>query len=120
MLSWESDCNLVASIASFTSVIFKQWSFSGSEGQFTDTGSQGRKILSQKTQGSFGAVKKAADTEFAGDDSAILISVCVSASLRFRFPTEPDTENLVLSPFRDFPIDMQPSQRLSVSTSLRG
>ena len=61
-------------------------------------------ILSQKTSGSFRAVKKAADTEFAGDDSAILISVCVSASLRFRFPTEPDTGNLVLSPFS--PIDM--------------
>ena len=38
--------------------------------------SQGRTVLSQKASGSFGAVKKAADTEFslkfAGDDSAIL------------------------------------------------
>ena len=57
------------------------------KGSFTDTGSLGRTVLSQKTPGSFGAVKKAADSEFslkfAGDDSAILISVCVSASLRF-------------------------------------
>ena len=78
-------------------------------------------VLSQKTSGSFGAVKKAADTEFslkfAGDDSAKLISVCVSASLSF--DSQPDTGNLVLSPFRDFPIDMQPSLRLSVS-SVRG
>ena len=91
MLSWESGCNLVASIVSFICVISKQWSFSGSEGQFTDTGSQGRTVLSQKTSGSFRAVKKAANTEFslkfAGDDSAILISVCVSSSMRFRFPT---------------------------------
>ena len=29
-------------------------------------GSQSRTVLSQKTSGSFGAVKKAADTEFAG------------------------------------------------------
>ena len=86
MLTWESGCNLVTSIASFVCVISKQWSFSGSEGQFTYTASS-RTVLSQKTSGSFGAVKKAADTEFAGDDSAILISVCVSASLRFRFPT---------------------------------
>ena len=83
MLSWENGCNLVASIALFICVISKQRGFSGSEGQFTDTGSQSRTVLSQKTSGSFGAVKKAADTEFAGDDSAILISVCVSASLRF-------------------------------------
>ena len=41
MLSWESGCNLVASIASFICIISKQWSFSGSERQFTDTGSQG-------------------------------------------------------------------------------
>ena len=81
----------MASIASFICVISKQWSFSGSEGKFTDSGSQGRTVLSRKTSGSLGAVKKSADTEFslkfAGDDSAILISVCVSASLRFRFPT---------------------------------
>ena len=87
MLSLVSGCNLVASIASFTCIISKQWSFSGSEGQFTDTGSQGRTVLSQKTSGSFGAVKKAADTEFAGGYSVILILVCVSASLRFRFLT---------------------------------
>ena len=31
--------------------------------------------LSQKTSGSFGAVKKAADTEFAGGYNVILISV---------------------------------------------
>ena len=42
MLSWESGCNLVASIALFICIISKQRSFSGSEGQFTDTGSQGR------------------------------------------------------------------------------
>ena len=30
---------------------------------------------------------KTADTEFAGNDSAILILVCVSASLRFRLLT---------------------------------
>ena len=72
---------LVASIVSFICVISKQWSFSGLEGQFTDTGSQGHTVLLQKTSGSFGAVKKAADIEFslkfAGDDSAILISVCL-------------------------------------------
>ena len=44
-------------------------------------------------------VKKSMDIEFTDDDSVILISVCVSASLRFQFPTEPDTGNLVLSPF---------------------
>ena len=81
MLSWESGCNLVVSIASFISVISKQWSFSGSEGQFTNTGSQGRTVLSQKTSGSFGAVKTAVDTEFslkfAGDDSAINFSLCL-------------------------------------------
>ena len=87
MLSWESGFNLVASIASFICVISKQWSFSGSEGQFTDTGSQGRTVLSQKTSGCFGAVKKAADTEFAGGYSVILMLVCVSAALRSRFPT---------------------------------
>ena len=68
-------------------MISKQWSFSGSEGQLTDTGSQGRTFLSQKTSGSFGAVKNAADTESAGGYSVILILVCVSASLRFRFLT---------------------------------
>ena len=77
MLSWKSGCNLVASIASLICVISKRWSFSGLEGQFTDTGSQSRTVLSQKTSGSFGAVKKAADTEFPGDDSAILISLCL-------------------------------------------
>ena len=41
-MSRESGCNLVASIASFICIIPKQQSFSGSEGQFTDTGSQGR------------------------------------------------------------------------------
>ena len=88
MLSLVSSCNLVASKTSFICIISKQWSFSGSEGQLTDTGSQGRTFLSQKTSGSFrGAVKKAADTEFAGGYSVILILVCVSASLRFRFLT---------------------------------
>ena len=68
-------------------IISKQWSFLGSEGQ-SDTGSQGRTFLSQKTSGSFGgAVKNAADTESAGGYSVILILVCVSASLRFRFLT---------------------------------
>ena len=87
MLSLVSGCNLVASIAWFICIISKQWSFSGSEAQLTDTGSQGRTVLSQKTSGSFGAVKKATDTEFAGGYSVILILVCVSASLRFRFLT---------------------------------
>ena len=90
MLSLVSGCNLVASKASFICIIFKQWSFSGLEGQLTDTGSQGRTFLSQKTSGSFGAVKKAADTEFAGGYSVILILVCVSPSLRFRFPEIPN------------------------------
>ena len=49
MLSLVSGVNLVASIASFICIISKKWSFSGSEGQFTDTGSQGRTVLSQKT-----------------------------------------------------------------------
>ena len=84
MLCLVSGCNLVASKASFICIIPKQWSFSGSEGQLTDTGSQ---FLSQKTSGSFGAVKNAADTESAGGYSVILILVCVSASLRFRFLT---------------------------------
>ena len=48
-----------------------------------DKGSQGRTFLPQKTSGSFGAVKKAADTEFAGGYSVILILVFVSAPLRF-------------------------------------
>ena len=78
-------------MASFICVISKQWSFLGSEGQFMHTGSQGRTVVSQKMSESFRAVKRAANTEFslkfAGDDSAILISVCVSASLRFRLPT---------------------------------
>ena len=89
MLCLVSGCNLVASKASFICIklISKQWSFSGSEGQLTDTGSQGRTFLSQKTSGSFGAVKNAADTESAGGYSVILILVCVSASLRFRFLT---------------------------------
>ena len=86
-LSLVSGCNLMALIASFICIISKQWSFSGLERQFTDTGSQGRTVLSQKTSGSFGAVKKAADTEIAGGYSVILILVCVSASLRFRFLT---------------------------------
>ena len=81
MPSLVSGCNLVDSIASFICIISKQWIFSGSEGQFTDTGSQGRTVLSQKTSGSFGAVKKAADTEFAGGYSVILKLVCIFASL---------------------------------------
>ena len=87
MLSLVSGCNLVASKASFIYIISKQWSFSGSEGQLTDTGSQDRTFLSEKTSGSFGAIKKAADTESAGGCSVILILVCVFASLRFRFLT---------------------------------
>ena len=58
MRSWESGCNLVASIAAFFCVISKQWIFSGSEGQFMDTGSPGRTVLAQRTSGSFGVVKK--------------------------------------------------------------
>ena len=87
MLCLVSGCNLVASKASFICIISKQWSFSGSEGQLTDTGSPGRTFLSQNTSGNFGAVKNAADTESAGGYSVILILVCVSASLRFRFLT---------------------------------
>ena len=34
--------NLLAWITSFICIISKRWSFSGSEGQFTDTGSEGR------------------------------------------------------------------------------
>ena len=87
MLSLVSGCNLVASKASFIFIISKQWSFSGSERQLTDTCSQGRTFLSQKTSGSFGAVKNAADTESAGGYSVIVILVFVSESLRFRFLT---------------------------------
>ena len=81
MLSLVSGCNLVASIASFICIKFisKQWSFSGSEGQFTDTGSQGRTVLSQKTSGSF--------RRSSQKDRGLLVLVCVSASLRFRFLT---------------------------------
>ena len=94
MLSWLSGCNSAASIALFICIISKQWSFLGSEGQFMDTGSQGRTNSIAKDVREFPSSQRAADTEFAGDDSEILISVCVSASLRFRFPTEPDTGNL--------------------------
>ena len=72
-----SGCNLVASKASLICIISKRWSFSGSEGQLTETGSQRRTFLSQKTSGSFGAVKNAADTESAGGYSVILILVCL-------------------------------------------
>ena len=85
MLCLVSGCNLVVSKASFICITSKQWSFSGSEGQLTDTGSQGRTFLSQKTSGNFGAVKNAAES--AGGYSVILILVCVSASLRSRFLT---------------------------------
>ena len=65
--------------------------FSGSEEQSTDTGSQGRTDVPQKTSRNLGGVKKAAYTEFslkfADGDSVILISFCVSASLRFLFKT---------------------------------
>ena len=77
-----SGCNLVASKASFICIIFSR-----SEGQLTDTGSQGRTFVPQKTSGSFGVVKNGADTESEGGYSVILILVCVSASLRFRFLT---------------------------------
>ena len=76
----------MASIASFICVISKQWSFYGSEGQFTDTGSQGRTVLTQKTSGSFGVVKKVGDKEFAGDDSAIGRSeIQQGTGARFKF-----------------------------------
>ena len=45
--------------------------------------SQGRTVLSQKTSASFGAVKKATDTEFAGGYSVILILVCISCEGAF-------------------------------------
>ena len=87
----------MASKASFICIklISKQWSFSGSEGQLTDTGSQGRTFLSQKTSGSFGAVKKAADTESASGYSVILKNL-----------KTPDTGNRLLSPWRNFPFNM--------------
>ena len=46
---WESCCSLVASIASFILVLYLNSgrSFSGSEGQFTDTGSQGRSFIAK-------------------------------------------------------------------------
>ena len=79
MLSWESGCNLVVSIASFIiCVISKQRSFSVSEGQFTDTTSQGRTVSSEKTSGSFGAVT---DPELPSDDSVIIILVMCSSVL---------------------------------------
>ena len=77
MLCLVSGCNLVASKASFICIISKQWSFSGSEGQLTNTGSQGRTFLSQKTSGSFGAVKNAADTESAGRYNNTNFSLCL-------------------------------------------
>ena len=77
MLCLVSGCNLVASKASFICIISKQWSFSGSEGQLTDTGSQGRTFLSQKTSGSFRVVKNTAGTESTGGYSVILILVCL-------------------------------------------
>ena len=39
---------------------------------YNDTGSQGRTFLSQKTSGSFGAVKNNADTESAGGYLALI------------------------------------------------
>ena len=47
-------------------------SFSSSEGQFTDTGSQGRTVLSQKTSGSLERPKTPqtqSSLKFAGDDN---------------------------------------------------
>ena len=89
MLCLVSGCNLVASKASFICIklISKQWGFSDSEGQLTDTGSQGRTFLSQNTSGNFGAVKNVVDTESAGGYSVILILVCFSAPLISRFLT---------------------------------
>ena len=46
MLCLVSGCNLVASKASFICIISKQWSFSGSEGQLTDTGSHAKSHIS--------------------------------------------------------------------------
>ena len=80
-----SVCNLVASIVSFICIIYKLNTNKLNENW--KTGSQSRTVLSQKTSRSFGAVKKAADKEFAGGYSVILILVCISASLRFRFLT---------------------------------
>ena len=73
MLSLVSVCNLVASIVSFICIIYK---FNTNKlNETRKTGSQSRTVLSQKTSRSFGAVKKAADTEFAGGYSVILILV---------------------------------------------
>ena len=114
MLCLVSGCNLVASKASFICklIISKQWSFSGSEGQLTDTGSEGRTFLSQKTSESFGAVKNAADTKSAGVYSVILILVCVC--IRFltlhwklcavasaKFPHQHDSITCSLRPYVD-------------------
>ena len=81
MLSWKSGCNLVASIASFICIISKSGSSQVRKDSSRTRVHRVAQILSQEMPGSFRAVKKAIDTEFAGDDSIILISVCVSASL---------------------------------------
>ena len=89
-----SSCNLVASIVSSICIIFKQWSFSGSEDvvlgevkrNSEDRFTKSHSFIAKDSR-SFGAVKKAADKEFAGGYSVILILVCISASLRFRFLT---------------------------------
>ena len=59
MLSWQSGCNLVASIASFICVIETVEFLRFGRTVHDHTGSQGRTVLSQKTSGSFGVVKKA-------------------------------------------------------------
>ena len=91
MLSWEIGCNLVASKASYNCVISKQWSFSGSEGHVFGHRLTGSHSFIAKDVRAFQKAKKAAETKyylkFAGDDKALHISVCVSVSLRFRFPT---------------------------------
>ena len=83
MLSLVSSCNLVASIVSLICIELN----ANKLNETRKAGSQSRTVLSQKTSGSFGAVKKAADTEFAGGYSAILMLACISASMRFRFLT---------------------------------
>ena len=84
MLSWESSSNLVASIASFICVIskleFLRFGRAVHGHRFTGLHS----FIAEDVR-EFEAVKKVADREFslkfAGDDSAIRISVCVSAHL---------------------------------------
>ena len=83
-----SGCNLVTSIASFICIIYLNSGVSQVRKDSSRT--QVHKVAQfyrKRLQGVSERSKKAADTEFAGGYSVILILVCVSASLRFRFLT---------------------------------